>query len=142
MTTRRFPPSLGLVLALMALVFGFLAGCSSDSDDDPTPSASTVIATTSAAQLKSMQSRFVADYTAAAPKMADGLTDAAIGQIAAHVCEFTSDPDADRATVITKLSTEMTNAGVKPNDEAVLKVMKFAVRDTCPQQQDELAKLI
>jgi type IV pilus biogenesis protein CpaD/CtpE len=142
--TRRLP----LALALLGLLLGFLAGCSSDSDNDasstPSVSSSTpvIVATSSADQVRSMANRFVSDYRAAAPKMAKGFSDAKIAEVAAHVCEFTTDPKADRAAAITKLSKEMTNNGVKPNDAAVLKIMKTAVRDTCPQQQDALARLI
>jgi hypothetical protein len=76
------------------------------------------------------------------PKTAKGVKDEVIAKVGTHVCEYADNNKTDRAKAITSLSKEMTANGIRPNDVAVIKIMRLAVKDICSGQQDNLDKLL
>jgi hypothetical protein len=134
-----------LVAAVVALSLPVLAACGG-SDDDASDPAATASAQASqraaAARRDAGLADFVADYRKDVPKSAKGLTDARIRGVAIHVCEYTKDTKAKRPAVMDRLSKEMQANGVRPNDAAVTKLARLAVKDVCPAQKDALEKLL
>lgn len=133
-----------LVAAVVALSLPVLAACGGSDDDADAAATASAQASVRAGIVKQDRAlnTFVKDYRKAVPKMAKGVPDAKVKGFAVHVCEYTKDGDAKRDVVMVRLSKEMEANGVRPNDAAVTKLARLAVKDVCPAQKDALEELL
>jgi hypothetical protein len=138
--TRSFTRT---AVVALALTLPLLSACSGSNDDGATPadSATATAQASAAAAQHAGEVKFVKEYRKASTKLSKGRTDAQITAYAVLVCGYLADPDVKHNDMINKMSTAMTNNGVRPNDEAVKKVAQSAVKDVCPARKGDLSRV-